>query len=154
VKIPELVASSVSPQLRSGIAAPQRPGVSINNISHSVSRESRNDSYGNPMITDRFTGLKPSRDRLFHNGRLYEANVDLRRRRSLTPRSTPALRAETTTGSSVAEVPEALLDVVGDIPTALCTTTAGRIAGMGLGAPNDSGAPGRRGRAPRPSAGT
>jgi hypothetical protein len=37
--------------------------------------ESLEDVYGNPMITYTVHGLRPSSDAVFHNGRLYEANV-------------------------------------------------------------------------------
>ena len=37
--------------------------------------ESLKDVYGNPMITYTVQRLRPSSDAVFHNGRLYEANV-------------------------------------------------------------------------------
>ena len=51
------------------------PAGAANNIKVYGQPESLNDAYGNPMITYTVQGLRPSSDAVFHNGRLYEANV-------------------------------------------------------------------------------
>ena len=51
------------------------PASAANNIKLYGEPESLNDVYGNPMITYTVKGLRPSSDAVFHNGRLYEANV-------------------------------------------------------------------------------
>lgn len=51
------------------------PAGAANNIKEFGQPESLNDAYGNPMITYTVQGLRPSSDAVFHNGRLYEANV-------------------------------------------------------------------------------
>ena len=51
------------------------PASAANNIKPYGEPESLKDVYGNPMITYTVQGLRPSSDAVFHNGRLYEANV-------------------------------------------------------------------------------
>ena len=51
------------------------PASAANNIKPFGTQESLKDVYGNPMITYTVQGLRPSSDAVFHNGRLYEANV-------------------------------------------------------------------------------
>lgn len=51
------------------------PASAANNIKEFGQPESFKDAYGNPMITYTVQGLRPSSDAVFHNGRLYEANV-------------------------------------------------------------------------------
>ena len=59
-----------------GIAAGTAvPASAANNIKPFGTPESLKDVYGNPMITYTVQGLNPSSDAVFHNGRLYEANV-------------------------------------------------------------------------------
>src|SRR3954468_2284133 len=51
------------------------PASAANNIEPYGVPESLKDVYGNPMITYTVQGLQPSSDAVFHNGRLFEANV-------------------------------------------------------------------------------
>ena len=51
------------------------PAGAATNIKEFGQPESFKDAYGNPMITYTVQGLRPSSDAVFHNGRLYEANV-------------------------------------------------------------------------------
>jgi hypothetical protein len=51
------------------------PASAANDIKPFGVPESLEDVYGNPMITYTVQGLKPSSDAVFHNGRLYEADV-------------------------------------------------------------------------------
>lgn len=51
------------------------PASAANDIKPFGVSESLEDVYGNPMITYTVQGLKPSSDAVFHNGRLYEADV-------------------------------------------------------------------------------
>ena len=51
------------------------PAGAANLIKEFGQPESLKDVYGNPMITYTVQGLRPSSDAVFHNGRLYEANV-------------------------------------------------------------------------------
>jgi hypothetical protein len=53
------------------------PASAANNIKTYGQPESLNDVYGNPMITYTVQGLKRSSDPVFHNGRLYEATVNV-----------------------------------------------------------------------------
>jgi len=76
VKIRKLVApvgiAAVAVGLAAGMAV---PASAANNIKPYGEPESLKDVYGNPMITYTVQGLRPSSDAVFHNGRLYEANV-------------------------------------------------------------------------------
>jgi hypothetical protein len=51
------------------------PASAANNIKPYGVPESLQDVYGNPTITYTVQGLRPSSDAVFHNGRLYEADV-------------------------------------------------------------------------------
>ena len=51
------------------------PAGAATNIKEFGTPESFKDAYGNPMITYTVQGLRPSSDAVFHNGRLYEADV-------------------------------------------------------------------------------
>ena len=51
------------------------PASAANNIKPYGAPESLEDVYGNPTITYTVQALRPSSDAVFHNGRLYEANV-------------------------------------------------------------------------------
>jgi Domain of unknown function (DUF1942) len=53
------------------------PASAANNIKTYGQPESLNDAAGNPMITYTVLGLRPSSDPVFHNGRLYEATVNV-----------------------------------------------------------------------------
>jgi hypothetical protein len=76
MKIRKLVASvgiaAVAVVVAAGTAV---PASAANNIMPFGEPESLKDVYGNPMITYTVQGLRPSADAVFHNGRLYEANV-------------------------------------------------------------------------------
>ena len=76
MKIQKLVASVGVAAVAIGIAVSTAiPASSANNIKPFGTQESLKDVYGNPMITYTVQGLRPSSDAVFHNGRLYEANV-------------------------------------------------------------------------------
>jgi hypothetical protein len=76
VKIQKLVASVGVAAVAIGIAASTAiPASAATNIKEFGQPESFKDAYGNPMITYTVQGLRPSSDAVFHNGRLYEANV-------------------------------------------------------------------------------
>jgi Domain of unknown function (DUF1942) len=76
VKIRKLVAPVGVAAVAIGMAASTAvPASAANNIKLYGQPESLNDVYGNPMITYTVQGLRPSSDAVFHNGRLYEANV-------------------------------------------------------------------------------
>jgi hypothetical protein len=53
------------------------PASAANNIKTYGTPESLNDAYGNPMITYTVVGLRKSSDPVPHNGRLYEATVNV-----------------------------------------------------------------------------
>jgi len=53
------------------------PASAANNIKPYGQPESLNDAAGNPLITYTVLGLTPSSDAVFHNGRLYEATVNV-----------------------------------------------------------------------------
>jgi hypothetical protein len=76
MKIRKLVApvgiAAVAVVMAAGTAV---PASAANNIKPYGEPESLQDVYGNPMITYTVQGLRPSSDAVFHNGRLYEANV-------------------------------------------------------------------------------
>ena len=76
MKIRKLVApvgiAAVAVVMAAGTAV---PASAANNIKPYGEPESLKDVYGNPMITYTVQGLRPSSDAVFHNGRLYEANV-------------------------------------------------------------------------------
>ena len=76
MKIRRLVApvgiAAVAVVMAAGTAV---PASAANNIKPYGVPESLKDVYGNPMITYTVQGLRPSSDAVFHNGRLYEANV-------------------------------------------------------------------------------
>jgi hypothetical protein len=76
MKIRKLVApvgiAAVAVIMAAGTAV---PASAANNIKPYGEPESLKDVYGNPMITYTVQGLRPSSDAVFHNGRLYEANV-------------------------------------------------------------------------------
>jgi len=76
VKIRKLVTPVGVAAVAIGMAASTAvPASAANNIKLYGQPESLNDVYGNPMITYTVQGLRPSSDAVFHNGRLYEANV-------------------------------------------------------------------------------
>ena len=76
MKIQKLVAPLGVTALAIGMAAATAvPASAANNIKPFGTQESLKDVYGNPMITYTVQGLRPSSDAVFHNGRLYEANV-------------------------------------------------------------------------------
>jgi len=76
VKIQKLVASVGVASVAIGIAVSTAiPASAATNIKEFGQPESFKDAYGNPMITYTVQGLRPSSDAVFHNGRLYEANV-------------------------------------------------------------------------------
>jgi uncharacterized protein DUF1942 len=76
VKIHKLVASVGVASVAIGIAVSTAiPASAATNIKEFGQPESFKDAYGNPMITYTVQGLRPSSDAVFHNGRLYEANV-------------------------------------------------------------------------------
>jgi hypothetical protein len=76
VKIQKLVAPLGITAVAIGMAAATAaPASAANNIKTYGESESLEDVYGNPMITYTVQGLRPSSDAVFHNGRLYEANV-------------------------------------------------------------------------------
>ena len=64
--------AAVAVGLAAGMAV---PASAANNIKPYGVPESLQDVYGNPTITYTVQGLRPSSDAVFHNGRLYEANV-------------------------------------------------------------------------------
>jgi uncharacterized protein DUF1942 len=76
MKIRKLVApvgiAAVAVVMAAGTAV---PASAANNIKPYGVSESLEDVYGNPTITYTVEGLRPSSDAVFHNGRLYEANV-------------------------------------------------------------------------------
>jgi hypothetical protein len=74
VKIQKLVAPLGITAVAIGMAM-AAPASAANNIKTYGEPESLKDVYGNPMITYTVQGLRPSSDAVFHNGRLYEANV-------------------------------------------------------------------------------
>ena len=74
MKIQKLVAPLGITAVAVGMAM-AAPASAANNIKLYGQPESLNDVYGNPMITYTVQGLRPSSDAVFHNGRLYEANV-------------------------------------------------------------------------------
>jgi len=76
VKIRKLVVPVGIAAVAVGMAAGTAvPASAANNIKPYGEPESLKDVYGNPMITYTVQGLRPSSDAVFHNGRLYEANV-------------------------------------------------------------------------------
>ena len=76
MKIRKLVTPVGVAAVAIGMAASTAvPASAANNIKLYGQPESLNDVYGNPMITYTVQGLRPSSDAVFHNGRLYEANV-------------------------------------------------------------------------------
>ena len=76
MKIQKLVASVGVASVAIGIAVSTAiPASAATNIKEFGQPESFKDAYGNPMITYTVQGLRPSSDAVFHNGRLYEANV-------------------------------------------------------------------------------
>src|SRR3954451_5213405 len=76
MKIRKLVApvgiAAIAVVMAAGTAV---PASAANDIKPFGVPESLNDVYGNPTITYTVQGLRPSSDAVFHNGRLYEANV-------------------------------------------------------------------------------
>ncbi|MDT5413011.1 MAG: hypothetical protein QOG14_5231 [Mycobacterium sp.] len=74
MKIQKLVAPLGITAVAIGIAL-AGPASAANSIKTYGEPQSLKDVYGNPMITYTVQGLRPSSDALFHNGRLYEANV-------------------------------------------------------------------------------
>ena len=74
VKIQKLVAPLGITAIAIGMAM-AAPASAANLIKTYGEPESLKDGYGNPMITYTVQGLRPSSDAVFHNGRLYEANV-------------------------------------------------------------------------------
>lgn len=78
MKVKKLVASVGLAAVAIGMATSTAfPASAANNIKTYGQPESLNDVYGNPMITYTVLGLKPSSDAVFHNGRLYEATVNV-----------------------------------------------------------------------------
>jgi len=76
VKIRKLVTPVGVAAVAIGMAASTAvPASAANNIKLYGQPESLNDVYGNPMISYTVQGVRPSADAVFHNGRLYEANV-------------------------------------------------------------------------------
>ena len=76
MKIRKLVVPVGIAAIAVGMAAGTAvPASAANNIKTYGEPESLKDVYGNPMITYTVQGLRPSSDAVFHNGRLYEANV-------------------------------------------------------------------------------
>jgi hypothetical protein len=74
VKIQKLMAPLGITAVAIGMAM-AGPASAASNIQEFGQPESFKDAYGNPMITYTVQGLRPSSDAVFHNGRLYEANV-------------------------------------------------------------------------------
>ena len=74
MKIQKLVAPLGITAVAIGMAM-AAPASAANLIKTYGEPESLKDGYGNPMITYTVQGLRPSSDAVFHNGRLYEANV-------------------------------------------------------------------------------
>src|SRR6478609_6973035 len=76
MKIRKLVApvgiAAVAVVMAAGAAV---PASAANLIKTYGEPESLKEVYGNPMISYTVQGLRPSSDAVFHNGRLYEANV-------------------------------------------------------------------------------
>jgi hypothetical protein len=76
VKIQKLMAPLGITAVAIGMAAATAaPASAANNIKEFGQPESFKDAYGNAMITYTVQGLRPSSDAVFHNGRLYEADV-------------------------------------------------------------------------------
>ena len=78
MKIQKLVAPVGAAAVAIGMATSTAfPASAANNIKLYGEPESLNDAAGNPMITYTVLGLRPSSDAVFHNGRLYEATVNV-----------------------------------------------------------------------------
>src|ERR1700737_1503710 len=123
VKVQKLVAPIGITAVAVGMAM-AAPASAANNIKTYGEPESLKDVYGNAMITYTVQGLRPSSDAVFHNGRLYEANVTNAGGVPLVPRSTPAPRAGRTIGSFAAESPARSTSTsLATPPTASSTTT-------------------------------
>lgn len=76
MKIRDLVAPVGIAAVAVGLAASTAvPASAANDIKPYGVPESIKDVYGNPTITYTVQGLRPSSDAVFHNGRLYEADV-------------------------------------------------------------------------------
>jgi hypothetical protein len=76
VKIRDLMAPVGIAAVAVGLAASTAvPASAANDIKPYGVPESIKDVYGNPTITYTVQGLRPSSDAVFHNGRLYEADV-------------------------------------------------------------------------------
>ena len=128
MKIQKLVAPIGVTAVAIGMAAATAaPASAIDNIKTFGQPESLNDAYGNPMITYTVLGLKPSSDAVFHNGKLYEANVTSEGGIPLAPNFNARAQSGDNYPVIGGGIPGKLyFDVVGDIPNSVVYNTSGR----------------------------
>jgi hypothetical protein len=96
------------------------PASAANNIKLYGEPESLNDVYGNPMITYTVHGLSRSSDAVFHNGRLYAADVDFDGGFPITPNFNARAQSGQNYRVIGGGVPGKIyFDVVGDTPNSV-----------------------------------
>jgi hypothetical protein len=119
VKIQKLVAPIGITAVAIGMAM-AGPASAANNIKLYGEPESLNDVYGNPMITYTVHGLSPSSDAVFHNGRLYAADVDFDGGIPITPNFNARAQSGENYRVIGGGVPGKIyFDVVGDTPNSV-----------------------------------
>jgi hypothetical protein len=119
VKIQKLVAPLGVAAVAIGMAM-AGPASAANNIKLYGEPESLNDVYGNPMITYTVHGLRPSSDAVFHNGRLYAADVDFDGGIPITPNFNARAQSGENYRVIGGGVPGKIyFDVVGDTPNSV-----------------------------------
>jgi hypothetical protein len=119
VKIQKLVAPLGVAAVAIGMAM-AGPASAANNIKLYGEPESLNDVYGNPMITYTVHGLSPSSDAVFHNGRLYAADVDFDGGIPITPNFNARAQSGENYRVIGGGVPGKIyFDVVGDTPNSV-----------------------------------
>jgi hypothetical protein len=144
VKIQKLVAPLGVTVIAIGMAAATAaPASAIDNIKVFGQPESLNDVTGAPMITYTVLGLKPSSDAVFHNGKLYEANVTFDGGIPLAPNFNARAQSGDNYRVIGGGIPGKLyFDVVGDIPNSVVYNDGGRdLLGWVSPRPINSGAP-------------
>ena len=144
MKIQKLVAPLGVTVVAIGMAAATvAPASAIDNIKVFGQPESLNDVTGAPMITYTVLGLKPSSDAVFHNGKLYEANVTFDGGIPLAPNFNARAQSGDNYRVIGGGIPGKLyFDVVGDIPNSVVYNDGGRdLLGWVSPRPINSGAP-------------
>ena len=156
VKVRKLAAPVGIAAITIGFAAgSMSPASAANNIKPFGEPESLKDVYGNPMVTYTVQGLRPSSDAVFHNGRLYEANVT--NDGGVPVAALFNARAESGQNYRIigGGIPGKLyFDVVGDVPNSVVYNDGTQDLLVWVPGAPEAGVPGAGGSGPPTSAGS